>query len=125
MKLLRLTKSAVISATSLFLLAGGAAYPVVCGTGSCCCMPEITDDLAFQQGHCGCGCGQFEQSQVPDQSAVTTAILDTKPIQIKYDFIVENDNGLFEDSNTCLITLERSSHSPPLILDNRYTPLLC
>lgn len=125
MKLLRLIKSAVISATSLFLLAGGAAYPVVCGTGSCCCMPEITDDLAFQQGHCGCGCGQFEQSQVPDQSAVSTAILNVKPIQTKHDFIIENDNDLFEDSNTFFITLEISSHSPPLILDIRYTPLLC
>ncbi|UCC79488.1 MAG: hypothetical protein JSW64_14670 [Candidatus Zixiibacteriota bacterium] len=122
---MRLTKSAVISAASLLLLAGGAANPVVCGMESCCCMPEITDDPALQQGHCDCGCGQFEQSQVPDQSAVTTAILDTKPIQTKYDFIIESDNDLFEDSNTCLIPLEKSSHSPPLILDNRYTPLLC
>lgn len=125
MKLLRLTKGAVISATSLFLLAGGAAYPVVCGTGSCCCMPEITDDLAFQQGHCGCGCGQFEQSQVPDQSAVTIAIVDTKPVETKFDYAVAIDSDIIENINSFFSIQEKSSHSPPLILDNRYKPLLC
>jgi len=125
MKLLRLTKGAVISATSLFLLAGGAAYPVVCGTGSCCCMPEVTDDLALHQGHCDCGCGQFEQSQVPDQSAVTVAVLDTKPIETKFDYTVEIDNDILEKINFQISIQEKTSHSPPLIPDNRYTPLLC
>jgi len=125
MKPVKLTRSLIVSAASLFFLAGGAAYPVECGMGSCCCMPEITDNLVFQQGHCGCGCGQFEKSQVPDQSAETAAVLDTRPIQTKFDYIIKNDNGNFENTNSHFIEQEKSSHSPPLILDNKYKPLLC
>ena len=125
MKMVRLTRNVIVSAASLFLLAGGAAYPFECGTGACCCMTEITDNQAFHQGHCGCGCGQFEQSQVPDQSAVTIAVLDSKPVQTKYDYIIETDNGIFENANYRFSEREKPSHSPPLILDNKYTPLLC
>jgi hypothetical protein len=121
----KLTRSVIVSAASLFLLAGGAVNPVECGMGSCCCMPEITDDPALQQGHCGCGCGAFEESQVPDQSAVTIAVVDSKPIQTKFDYIVETDNGLFENLDYRFSEREKPSHSPPLILDNKYTPLLC
>ena len=125
MKLIRLTRSVIVSATSLLLLAGSAAYPVDCGMSSCCCMAEITDDLSFQQGHCGCGCGSFEESQVPDQSAVNNAILDIRAVQTDFDFIIGNENGIFENANSCFITREKFSHSPPLILDNKYRPLLC
>ena len=125
MKLVRLTRGLIFSAASILLLAGGAAHPVECGTGLCCCMTEITDNQAFHQGHCGCGCGQFEQSQVPDQSAVTVAVLGSKPVQTKFDYIVESDKWIFENLIYCFIEQEKSSHSPPLILDNKYTPLLC
>jgi hypothetical protein len=125
MKLLRATKNAIVSVASLFLIAGGVAYPVVCGMESCCCMPEITDDLALQQGHCGCGCGQIEQSRVPDESAVTIGLSEIKPVETNYDYIIETDNTLFEDLDFNYSFQEKTSHSPPLLLDNRYTPLLC
>jgi len=125
MIIVKLTRNVIVSAIGLLLIAAGAVYPVECGMGSCCCMPEITDDLAFQQGHCGCGCGQFEQSQVPDQSAVTVALSEVKPVQAEFDYIIETDNGIFENSALCFSTREKSSHSPPLMLDNKYTPLLC
>lgn len=120
-----MTRFLIVSVASLLMLAGGAAHPVECGKTSCCCMPETTDDLAFQQGHCGCGCGQFEQSQVPDQSAVNMALSENQPLQTKFDYIVETGNEFFENNNLNFITEEISSHSPPLILDNSYTPLLC
>jgi hypothetical protein len=88
-------------------------------------MAEVTDDLAFQQGHCGCGCGQFEESQVPDQSAVSVAVVDTRPVETEIEYIVENDDILFDSDNSFSQNHENHSHSPPLILDNRYTPLLC
>ena len=125
MKPVKLTRFLIVSVASLLMLAGGAAHPVECGKSSCCCMPETTDDLAFQQGHCGCGCGQFEQSQVPDQSAVTIALSEIKPVETKFDYAVEIDNDVFENINFHFYVQENSSHSPPLILDNRYTPLLC
>jgi hypothetical protein len=123
--MVRLTRNVIVSAAALLLIAGGAAYPIECGMESCCCMPEITDDLALQQGHCGCGCGAFEESQVPDQSAVTIAVFDTKPLQSKFDYIAETDNSLFENLNYRFSERETPAHSPPLILDNKYTPLLC
>lgn len=115
----------IVSGISLLLLAGGVAHPVECRMESCCCTTEITEDLALQQGHCGCGCGSFEESQVPDQSAVTVAVTDSKPLQSKFDYVTETGNGIFDDSKYCLSEQEISSHSPPLILDYRYTPLLC
>jgi hypothetical protein len=125
MMIVKLTRNVLVSAASLLLLAGGAVYPVECGMGSCCCMPEITEELSLQQGHCGCGCGSFEESRVPDQNALTIAVLDTKPVQTEFDYIVETDNSLFEDLDYRFSEREKTSHSPPLILDNRYTPLLC
>jgi hypothetical protein len=125
MVLRKLTRSVIVSVAGLLMLAGGAINPVECGTGSCCCMPETTDDLALQQGHCGCGCGAFEESQVPDQSAVTLGLSEIKPAETKFDYIVEIDSDIFENINSCFGFQERFTHSPPLILDNKYKPLLC
>ena len=125
MEPVKLTRSLIVSAASFLLLAGGVAYPVECGMASYCCMPEITDNLAFQQGHCGCGCGQFEEPQVPRQNAVTAAVPDTKPLQTEFDFIIENESHLIDGLNSGFIEPEILSCPPPLILDNIYTPLLC
>jgi len=121
----KLTKIVVISISGLFLLAGGAAHSVNCGQKSCCCVPEPVDHLALQQGDCGCSCGQVEQSQVPEQSAIAIAISDIKPAETKFDYAVKIDNNIIEKLNFQYAVQEISTHSPPLIIDNRYTPLLC
>jgi hypothetical protein len=125
MKLLRFAKGVFISVASLLLMAGGVAYPVECGTDKCCAMPEIADDPGIHQGHCGCGCGQFEEPQVPDQSAETIATLETGPVQTDHDYYIENESVIVENADSVNSNLENNLHSPPLILDNKYTPLLC
>ena len=88
-------------------------------------MPEPTDDLAFQQGHCGCGCGQFEESQVPDLTSVTIVETNPEPVKTNFEYIIEKDDFIFADLTSFIISQDNYSHSPPLILDNKYTPLIC
>lgn len=120
------TKSAVIAAVGFFVIAGSATYPVArCNMKTCCMMPDFGGDFGIHQGPCGCGCGEYQEPQEIDQSAVITAIAEINPLPTSFDYIVENDNNISGELIPQYIEREEFSHSPPLIPDNRYTPLLC
>ena len=125
MNLIKITKSLIFSVTGILMLAGAVAYPVECGKTSCCCMPDQTDDLAFQQGHCGCGCGQFEESQAPGQTAIMISVANTEPVKSDFEYTIETNDFLFADRISFNLSQDNNSHSPPLILDNKYKPLIC
>jgi hypothetical protein len=125
MKALTFTKYAVIAGISLLIVAGGAASPLQCGVKSCCLMPESEGNTAYQQAPCGCGCGQFEEPLVPDNSAVMAAISEANPIPTKFDYIFEKENTVTWELIPRFIQREEFPHSPPLKPDIIYKPLLC